>query len=66
MSAGGTALRALRWALWYLREVTGDSAYEQYCARHRERHPGEPVPTARQYQRLQAERREAASPSRCC
>ncbi|MGX2992778.1 YbdD/YjiX family protein [Streptomyces sp. JNUCC 64] len=65
-AGAGPARRALRWIHWYLRELTGESAYERYCARHRADHPGAPVPTPREYQRLLAARQEAAPRSRCC
>ena len=30
-------------ALWYLREVMGENAYEHYLEHQRRRHPDEPV-----------------------
>ncbi|MBC7267351.1 MAG: YbdD/YjiX family protein [Streptomyces sp.] len=58
--------KALATVLWYAREVTGETEYERYCARHRSHHPGAPLPTRREYQRLRTQRRECESPSRCC
>ncbi|WP_340381670.1 YbdD/YjiX family protein [Streptomyces sp. SS7] len=50
----------------YVRELTGEAAYDRYCARHRRRHPQAPVPTRREYQRMRELRSEGASPGRCC
>ncbi|MFD7552109.1 YbdD/YjiX family protein [Streptomyces sp. NPDC059578] len=63
---GGPVRRAVRWVHWYLRELTGETEYERYCARHRHEDPGTPVPTPREYQRIKAARQEAAPRSRCC
>lgn len=38
----------MRGIRWYLREISGTAGYERHCRRHRERHPGEPVPTRRE------------------
>ncbi|MFE3098321.1 YbdD/YjiX family protein [Streptomyces sp. NPDC059248] len=56
----------LRTARWYLREVSGDSAYERYRAHHRRIRPEEPVPSRREFQRQRARRLEEAPQSRCC
>ncbi|WP_446749926.1 YbdD/YjiX family protein [Streptomyces sp. AmelKG-E11A] len=63
---GGPLRRAWRWVLWYLRELTGEAHYDRYCARYREHHPGAPVPTPREYQRMRTAHQEASPQSRCC
>jgi uncharacterized short protein YbdD (DUF466 family) len=53
--------RALRTAWWYFRAVMGETAYDQYLE-HRERtHPGEPVLTRREFERLKTQ-----PTVRCC
>lgn len=59
----------VRWATavrWYLRELTGESRYDHYCARHRLDHPGVPLPTRREYEVLRTRHREEHPQSRCC
>lgn len=51
---------------WYLREISGDAAYERHCARHLRAHPDRPVPSRRAYERLRSEHREHTTSSRCC
>ena len=55
----------LAFARWYLRELTGESGYEHYCARRRE-HPDLPELTRREYERLRLDRRGADPGARCC
>jgi uncharacterized short protein YbdD (DUF466 family) len=62
-AACGRAVRAVR---WYLREVSGDSAYERHCAHLRRTAPDAAVPSRREFQRLRARRLEEAPLSRCC
>ena len=44
---------AFRTVLWYAREVSGESAYDNYLAHRRRTHPGEPVLTRREFELLQ-------------
>ena len=55
----------LRRAWRYLREVTGDDAYERYLAHHAQAHPGESVLTREQYFR-QRQDSKWSKISRCC
>jgi uncharacterized short protein YbdD (DUF466 family) len=55
----------LRRAWQYLRQVTGDDAYERYVAHHGERHPGETLLTREQYFR-QRQDEKWSKISRCC
>ncbi|MFE5855300.1 YbdD/YjiX family protein [Streptomyces sp. NPDC056500] len=61
-----TAQRTLGGMHWYLQELTGETAYERHCARHRKKHPLVPAPTRREFQRMRARRREAEPGSGCC
>jgi len=60
------AVRAARWIRWYLREYSGDGAYERHVARHRVERPDTPVPTRREYERHLARHRDRHPASRCC
>lgn len=52
--------------LWkFLREATGDDAYERYLAHHRTHHPGQAPLTRQAYYRQQQERKWSKV-SRCC
>ncbi|MCK8433469.1 YbdD/YjiX family protein [Streptomyces sp. D2-8] len=62
-------MRIRRWARavrWYLRELTGEAAYDRHCERHRRHHPLAPVPTRREYQVLRTRHQESRTHSRCC
>ncbi|MEO3975038.1 YbdD/YjiX family protein [Streptomyces sp. CAU 1734] len=58
--------RGLGAVRWYLREVSGETAYDRYCDRHRRTRPAVPPPSRREFQRMRARRQERESPSRCC
>ncbi|TYK44144.1 YbdD/YjiX family protein [Actinomadura decatromicini] len=51
----------VRFVRWYLREITGDAAYERHVARH----PGR-APTRREYERHRAAHRDHNPEGRCC
>ncbi|MFI1866032.1 YbdD/YjiX family protein [Streptomyces jumonjinensis] len=65
-SWAGMVGRGLRAVHWYLRELTGESAYDRHCERHRRERPGAPAPTRREFQRMRSRRLEEAPQSRCC
>jgi uncharacterized short protein YbdD (DUF466 family) len=51
---------------WYLREVSGESAYDRYCE-HRERHhPGEEPMTRAEFWRWRMDERDRNPGARCC
>jgi uncharacterized short protein YbdD (DUF466 family) len=52
---------ALRNILWYARELSGESAYDNYLAHRRRTHPGEPVLTRREFDALKTQPQV-----RCC
>jgi uncharacterized short protein YbdD (DUF466 family) len=58
-------VHGIRRAWRYLREVSGDDAYERYLAHHRERHPGVPPLTREQYFRRRQDEKWSKI-SRCC
>ncbi len=51
---------------WYLKEVSGETAYDRYVAHRREHHPGEPVPSRRDFERKRMDDRDAKPQQRCC
>lgn len=52
--------------IWqYLRQVSGDDAYERYLAHHRQTHPGEPPMTQEQFFRKRQDEKWSKV-SRCC
>ncbi|MFF9100927.1 YbdD/YjiX family protein [Streptomyces rubrogriseus] len=65
-SSSGPLARLLRGIRWYLREISGTADYERHCRRRREQHPGEPVPTRREYENRRSFHREANPQGRCC
>ncbi|MFH8751272.1 CstA-like transporter-associated (seleno)protein [Streptomyces rimosus] len=60
--------RVLGWIRWYVRELTGESAYERYVAHVRQHTPDAPVPGRREFERRRAAEREGDPRSgfRCC
>ena len=63
--AGSAAVRAGRQAWRWLRELSGDDAYERYRHHHAVLHPGEP-PLCRRAHYEQAQRHKWSGVSRCC
>jgi len=50
-------LQPIRSAWWYLKEVSGENAYDRYLERHRATHPTkEPLGRGEFYRRLQDEK----------
>lgn len=49
----------------FLREATGDDAYERYLVHHRAHHPGQPALSESDYYRQQQEKKWSRV-SRCC
>ncbi|GAB3137352.1 hypothetical protein GCM10027290_02940 [Micromonospora sonneratiae] len=56
----------LRAVHWYLRELTGESAYDHYVQRHRNHGGGAPLLTRREFERQRARRRDDQPGIRCC
>ena len=54
------------WLLWrFVRQVTGDDAYERYLAHMRETHPEQPIMPPAEFHRTQLEQKWSRV-SRCC
>jgi len=51
---------------WYLREVSGESAYERYTAHMRRDHPDQLVMSRRDYERRRMDMRDENPRARCC
>jgi uncharacterized short protein YbdD (DUF466 family) len=61
-----TVRRALAGVRWYLREVSGESAYDRYVEHVRRAHPDEPVMSRRDFERRRQDARESRPQARCC
>ena len=59
-------MKLLSGIAWYLREVSGESAYDRYVEHLRREHPDEPVMTRRDFERRRQDAREARPQARCC
>jgi uncharacterized short protein YbdD (DUF466 family) len=59
-------MKPLRAVLWYLRELTDESAYERYVEHMRTHHPGLPVPSRREFERQRLDAEDAKPGVRCC
>jgi len=57
---------ALGGVLWYLREVSGETAYDRYVEHLRREHPGQPVMSRRDFERARQDERERNPRARCC
>jgi uncharacterized short protein YbdD (DUF466 family) len=53
-------------ALWYLREVMGENAYEHYLDHRRRTHPGEPVLSRGEFERRRMDELDERPQARCC
>ena len=51
---------------WYLREVSGESAYDRYVEHMRRDHAGQPVMSRRDFERRRQDQREESPRARCC
>jgi uncharacterized short protein YbdD (DUF466 family) len=61
-----TVRQGARWLRWYLREVSGESAYGRYVEHARAEHPDQDVLSRRQFERQRMDDRDARPQSRCC
>jgi uncharacterized short protein YbdD (DUF466 family) len=60
------APRALRAVVWYLREVTGENAYDRYLEHQRREHPGQEPMSRREFERRRVDARDDRPEGRCC
>jgi uncharacterized short protein YbdD (DUF466 family) len=58
--------RGLSGLAWYLREVSGESAYDRYVTHRQRLHPGEPVMTPAEFWRWRMDDRDRRPSARCC
>ncbi|CAN7344625.1 YbdD/YjiX family protein [Mycobacterium frederiksbergense] len=63
--AGG-ARQAARQITWYVGTLMGDNHYRRYVELRTRTHPGEPVPTEREYWKLRHAAADANPGARCC
>jgi uncharacterized short protein YbdD (DUF466 family) len=61
-----TVKEAFAGVCWYLREVSGESAYDRYVAHMRKEHPDQPVMSRRDFERRRQDAREENPRARCC
>ncbi|MEU5939668.1 YbdD/YjiX family protein [Micromonospora sp. NPDC047548] len=59
-------LRALEALHWYLRELTGESAYDRYAEGHRARCGDTPPLSRREFERERTRQRDDRPGIRCC
>jgi len=59
-----SALRAVRWIRWYLRQVSGEAKWDEYLERTR-RDAIEPM-SRRDFERHRSEHSEQHPQARCC
>ncbi|TDE00938.1 YbdD/YjiX family protein [Jiangella asiatica] len=62
----GAVTRAAAGVWWYLREVSGESAYDRYVEHCRQHDAGATVLTRREFERRRQDRREHEPQQRCC
>jgi uncharacterized short protein YbdD (DUF466 family) len=58
--------RAVRGLRWYVRELSGESAYDRYVAHARHDHAGAPVLSRRAFERARQDERGRQPQQRCC
>ena len=61
-----TVKQAFAGVRWYLREVSGESAYDRYVTHMRGEHPDQPVMSRRDFERRRQDAREENPRARCC
>ena len=61
--SGREIMRGVR---WYLKEVSGESAYDHYVEAARRDHPHAPVLDRDTFERARQDRRDGHPPQRCC
>ncbi len=66
MTSSARLRGAARGFVGYLREVSGETAYERYVEHRRQGHPDEPVMSRRDFERWRMDSRDANPGARCC
>jgi uncharacterized short protein YbdD (DUF466 family) len=58
-------LQPIRSAWWYLKEVSGENAYDRYLAVHASTHPGRPPMSRGEFYRQRQDEKYGDPGSRC-
>jgi uncharacterized short protein YbdD (DUF466 family) len=61
-----TVKQAVAGVRWYLREISGESAYDRYVEHMRRDHPTQPVMSRRDFERWRHDQRDGRQRLRCC
>ncbi len=61
-----TVREAFAGVRWYLREVSGETAYDRYVEHRRRDHPDEAVMSRRDFERWRQDDRDKNPRARCC
>jgi uncharacterized short protein YbdD (DUF466 family) len=61
-----TVKQAVAGVRWYLREVSGESAYDRYVEHMRRDHPSQVVMSRRDFERWRQDLRQNNPRARCC
>ncbi len=61
-----TVKEAFAGVRWYLREVSGETAYDRYVEHLRRDHPDAIVMSRRDFERMRMDDRDANPRARCC
>jgi uncharacterized short protein YbdD (DUF466 family) len=61
-----TVKEVLSGVRWYLREVTGETAYDHYVEHIRREHPDAIVMSRRDFERMRQDDRDNNPRARCC
>jgi uncharacterized short protein YbdD (DUF466 family) len=64
--SGEVLRRGWRAVSWYVRDVVGENDYDKYVEHLLRRHPGQPAPSRRDFERAKTDRMEANPKARCC
>jgi len=66
MGRPGMLRGAARGVFGYLREVSGETAYDRYVEHRRRDHPDDPVMSRRDFERWRMDQRDENPSARCC
>lgn len=66
VAAASAVARVWRGVRWYLREVSGESAYDRYVETACRNHPDDPILDRRTFERRRQDRDNQLPQQRCC
>jgi uncharacterized short protein YbdD (DUF466 family) len=61
-----TLMEAVGKVGWYLKEVSGETAYDRWVEHRLAHHSGAPIPSRREFERKRMDDRDAKPQQRCC